>query len=924
MNNSNKINFWSIFLALIFLSGPTIVYSQLAGLENAMGISSLIKSEDEMLIEQSEVQDDDFQSSKKKQEKIDEEEKDREKSLKKPIDLSVRIQPKELNNDLERFGLSLFTDAPTTFAPATDIPIPSDYTIGPGDEIKVILYGKDSDIFEVEVTRDGEIYFPKIGPIVVAGLSFKEMKKTLKEIVEQQLVGAKVSISLGKLRSIKVFILGDAYEPGSYTVSALSTITNALFVSGGINTNGSLRNIQLKRKGKIVQDFDFYDLLLKGDTSGDSRLEPGDVIFIPPSSKLVGASGEFRRPALYELLEGEDFNDLVNIAGGLLPTADRDSGQIERILQGEGLTMLDIDLDIEVNSIDLMDGDIVYAYPVPNRMDKVVLVSSFFTRPGFYQWSQGMKIESIFNSYNDLLPETDLNYLLIKREDPKTKEYSAIQLDLEELFEDIEANSILLNNRDEIFLFSRKIIKEELTEEDILNIRIEELENQVMEAEDLTTANKPKPIKFEDNSVVDLEADQLKQQKKKYNGLDLDDKEKILVVKDDSILAIDPEKLASYQSQGFKEAQQSEEFIEQTSRRENLYQGNRTKLLEPFLAILQTQTKSNELANIVSISGNIFYPGDYPASDNMTVNHLIKAGGGFKQSTYLNEIEITRQVVREKDFDINRINISGKDLSTKLVAGDRLHVKGLTQEVKKVEIIGEVYFPGVYYLKDGETLTELINRAGGFKPNAFLNGALFQRESIKEAEVIRLMQAQKMLRKELIYASTTSNQVGVDTNNQDLTQLLTVLEDDVEPIGRLVLDLQSIVNNESEDLILEDSDKLIIPRKLQSVSVIGEIYVPTSHLFKSGNTVKDYISLSGGAKDMSADLDALYIIKADGSVQLASSQGFFRSGTDFIESGDTIVVPLKTNQFSNIKAASEISQIVYQIAISTAAIQSLK
>jgi len=881
MKNINKILFWKNSLIILLVSGPVIVNGQIAELEDAMAMGSLIKSEEDQLIDESEVEDPRDISLKKKEEDKEQELNNKNK-LEKPIDLSVRIQPKLLNNDLKKFGSDLFLDAPTTFAPATDIPIPGDYIIGPGDNIKIILYGKDSDIFTVEVTRSGEIYFPKIGPIVVAGLSFTEMKKIVEELIEQQLVGVQASINLGKLRSIKVFILGDAYQPGSYTVSALSTITNALFVSGGVNAYGSLRNIQLKRKGRTIQNFDLYDLLLNGDTSNDSRLEPGDVIFIPPSSKIVGASGEFKRPGLYELLNGEDFKDFIDIAGGLLPTADRNSGQIERILQNDGITMLDVDLAISDIAINLMDGDIVYAYPVLNKMDKVVLVSSFFSRPGFYQWTEGMKIDAIFNSYNELLPETDLNYVLIKREDPKTKEYTAIQVDLEELFANNKENSTLLNNRDEILLFNRRVVLDEVTEVTV------------------TEANK------------------------KYDGLILDNNDQILVVKEDTVLVVDDDKIDSYESQGFKEAKQTQEFIEQTSRRNALYEGNRLELLEPFLEELRLQAKFNQLANIVSISGRVFFPGDYPFTPNMSVEALVKAGGGFKETTYLSDIEITRQIAKDKDFNITRISLTEDNLSTKLIPGDKVHIKGLSQIEKQVEIDGEVYFPGSYYLKDGETLTELVQRAGGFKPDAFLRGAIFQRESIKAAEKERFIQASNMLRQELVFASSRASELG-DTNEEtDLTQLMLLIEDDVDPVGRLVLDLDKIFSNNLEDLILEDNDKLVIPRKLQSVSVMGEIYVPTSHLFQPGNTANEYIAFSGGTKE-SADLDNIYIIKADGSVQPVRSQSsFFRSKSDFIENGDTIVVPLKTDQFSNINAVSEITQILYQIAIATAAVQSLK
>lgn len=215
--------------------------------------------------------------------------------------LEIKQQKKTLKDDLELFGYDLFSGTPTTFAPATDIPIPSSYIVGPGDTVEVQLFGKENEQYDLVVSREGILNFPAIGPVAVAGLTFREMKQNLQQRIKEQMIGVKASISMGALRSIRIFVLGDAERPGSYTVSSLTTMTNALFVSGGVKTIGSLRNIQLKRNGKVISSLDLYDLLLKGDTSRDKRLQPGDVIFIPPVNKSAGIKGEVRRPAIYEL-----------------------------------------------------------------------------------------------------------------------------------------------------------------------------------------------------------------------------------------------------------------------------------------------------------------------------------------------------------------------------------------------------------------------------------------------------------------------------------------------------------------------------------------------------------------------------------------------------------------------------------------------
>ncbi|MDH3588093.1 MAG: polysaccharide export protein, partial [Gammaproteobacteria bacterium] len=232
---------------------------------------------------------------------------------------------------LERFGSSLFEGVPTTFAPATDIPVPTDYVIGPGDTVIVQLYGKENERYELAVTRDGQLSVPSIGPVSVTGLTFADMRSDLLTRIGEQMIGVEASITLGELRSIRVFVLGDAERPGSYTVSGLSTVTNALFVSGGINEQGSLRRIQLKRQGRVVQTLDLYRLLLHGDTRGDVRLQPGDAIFIPPIGKTVGVGGEIVRPAIYELRQEKTVDEVIALGGGLLPSAFPYAARVERI-----------------------------------------------------------------------------------------------------------------------------------------------------------------------------------------------------------------------------------------------------------------------------------------------------------------------------------------------------------------------------------------------------------------------------------------------------------------------------------------------------------------------------------------------------------------------------------------------------------------
>ncbi|TLY82601.1 MAG: polysaccharide export protein, partial [Gammaproteobacteria bacterium] len=201
-------------------------------------------------------------------------------------DLYVRVTKLPLNKvgptALKPFGYDLFDREISTFAPATNVPVPSDYIVGPGDQLEVQLYGKENDDFQLVVGRDGRVSFPELGPMSVAGQTFESVKTQLEARVRRQMIGVRASVTMADTRTIRVFVLGDAKQPGSYTISGLGTISSALFAAGGVKPVGSLRNIQLKRRGELVRRLDLYDMLIRGDASDDARLLPGDVIFVPP------------------------------------------------------------------------------------------------------------------------------------------------------------------------------------------------------------------------------------------------------------------------------------------------------------------------------------------------------------------------------------------------------------------------------------------------------------------------------------------------------------------------------------------------------------------------------------------------------------------------------------------------------------------
>jgi polysaccharide biosynthesis/export protein len=365
----------------------------------------------------------------------------------------VQLLPVE--PELKPFGYDLFTNVPTTFAPATDIPVPADYVVGPGDTIQLQLIGEGGGWYTLVVGREGEVNLPNLGPVAIAGMRFNEAKTLLEQRIGEQTIGMRANVSMGPLRSIQIFVLGEAVRPGSFTVSGLSTITNALFASGGVKPIGTLRNIELKRNGRIVGRLDLYDLLLNGDTKDDLRLLPGDAIFIPPVGTTVGATGEVRRPAIYELRDGETAADLIRLAGGLTAEADARTARIERIDAGRNRTFITLDLESPRDAaLQLRSGDFVQVDPIRESLEGAVRVTGYVHRPGGVQYRPGMRLTDVIRSLDELKPLADTHYVLIRRETGPNRQVSVASADLAEAFANpASAANVALQARDTVYVF---------------------------------------------------------------------------------------------------------------------------------------------------------------------------------------------------------------------------------------------------------------------------------------------------------------------------------------------------------------------------------------------------------------------------------------------------------------------------------------
>lgn len=728
--------------------------------------------------------------------------------------VSVRLLP--IEPELKPFGRDIFTASPKRLTPPTDIPVPPDYVVGPGDTVIVQMYGKDNAEHELMVTREGMLPFPGIGPIPVAGKKFSQVQKELQERARRQLIGARVSVSLGRLRTVRIFVLGEVERPGSYPVSGLATLTNALLASGGVKRHGSLRDVQLKRDGQIVARMDLYDLLLRGDNHADARVLAGDVIFVPPAGPTVGVGGRVRRPAIYEIKDEKTLADMLALAGGVLADADTGAIQIERITPARTRAVEGGDLaDPAVRDLAIRDGDTVRVYPIQKRLTETVTLEGHAVRTGPRPWRPGMRLTDVLPSLAALQPDADARYLLITR-----------------------------GNRAEgsIELYSADLLA-------------------ALAAPD-STAN------------VELRAD-------------------------DRIRLFD--------------------------RRED-----RATLLKPLLERARASTSPERPLREVTIEGAVHHPGRYPWSPAMRVTDLLKAAGGLTDQAYTLEAELTRRFTadgRSREQARQLIDLAtafkSDDKNVAIEPYDQLVVRRVPKwtEEGTVELAGEVRFPGRYPIARGERLSRVLQRAGGLTDYAYPKGAIFLRESVRQREQEYLERLTAQLERDLGVFATTGPELGVKkevaiAEGRALLQQMRA----AKATGRMVINVNALLDvREGYDIVVQPGDKLVIPQRPDEVTVLGEVHYPTSHLHVASHSRNEYIRLSGGVTER-GNKRAIYVVHADGSVSPPSR--WFANSVE-ISPGDTVIVPLKVDRVSNLKLFTDISTVLFQLAVTAAALDAI-
>lgn len=781
----------------------------------------------------------------------------------------------EDDDELKRFGLNIFDREISTFSPVDDIPVPENYALGPGDTVNVLLYGKEQDKLLLIVNRDGSLQFPRLGNINVAGFTFADLKAVVEDRVKKQFIGTSAVVSIGKLRSINVFLAGEVIAPGSYSVSGLSTVTQVLYAAGGVTEIGSMRNIQVKRQGQVVASFDLYDLLLRGDTTNDIRLLSGDTVFVPIMDSLVSVDGEIRRPALYETLPSESVGSLLQMAGGVSAQGYSRSASISRYASGEASrSRIQLNLEDEMDlAKSVFDGDFLEVGRIKEDIRSQIVLRGAVARPGGYAWQEGLRVSDLLPSIDDdLLSETDINTGLIVRRTGVGLEIEVLSLNLAAAISNPGSdNDFFLKEQDELLVFTLPYF----------NASYKGLNEAV--AGDVSAQAGEK-----DDSPPSMRDEMLGQE---FSG---------------------------------------EDFFTQLAMNKESEEGeieDRQDLIEEVVFRLQAQSKTPSETNVVAVAGDVRLPGTYPLLEGRNLSDLIELAGGFETSAYLDSAEVTRlSFEADGSADLRTIAIPlGKILDGSsefpLQARDQVQIRRIPNWSygDAVTITGAVVSPGDYPIAPGELLSSILSRSGGLSEVAFAEGAVLIKTSVKkrEQEQIRKL-VSAIQRNEVSRNRTRENEDGPVGGQRDIvgSDDLTALLLDESVGGRVVIDLPAILFGDVDaDITLQAGDTLYVPEFSNTISVIGEVREPGTFRFQEDRTVNDYIEYAAGASTRALTKE-VYIVRANGGVErLGGGRKLFKFESTRklgVRPGDTIVVPVNEDYQPTLTKYREVTTVVFQ------------
>lgn len=727
-----------------------------------------------------------------------------------------------LGRTLPIYGDSLFRQAPWTFAPLWETPVPSNYVLGPGDQLLIHIWGQVNFNSEVTVDRSGSIYLPQVGEIHVAGLPYSQLQQHLSDALSRVYKNFHLSAEMGKLRAIQIFVVGRARRPGTYTLSSLSTLVTAIFATGGPSVQGSLRDIEVRRDGKTIDHFDLYDLLLNGDKSKDIPLLSGDVIYIPPVGPQVAVGGSVRNPAIYELKGPTSVNEILRMAGGLAPTASVLNATLDRVDAHEHRSSIEISLKGTGLNTDLRDGDILWVRRLSPEFKNTVTLRGNVADPGRFTWHAGMKL-------SDILP-----------------------------------NSQSLITRD---YWERR---------NRLGIPGPEFQPEYSQNPDFY------------------------QQSTQGGGLQ--------------------GVLSSPEGPGASSGSNPNTGI----------------------AAAVSQMHSRTGGNGSGASGSVSAFGQLPPPNPpLSVAMPVPAiDWSYAVIERMNPKTLANTLIPFNLGELVLDHNGSQDLA--LEPGDVVTIFSQadiqvpqSQQTKYVRLEGEFTHAGIYSVKPGETLRELVNQAGGLTSNAYLFGSNFTRKSTQVVQQARLNDYVSQLELDIDRSTIATTSASLNPMDEAsarseaaASRNLVAKFKTIKATGRIVLDIPPGATGAASlpNLPLQNGDAFVVPSRPDTVNVVGAVYDQNAFLYEPGGKVKTYLHLAGGAS-RNADGKHAFIIRADGSVVSRSSRsGIFGNSFDStpIYPGDTVVVPEKVPKLSTLRNINNLSQIFSQLALGAAAIAVLR
>jgi len=799
---------------------------------------------------------------------------------------------------LRRFGEDIFTNSISNldYFPM-DMPATPDYVIGPGDGLNIELWGPISQRLQRVVDREGRVALPQVGAVPVAGKSLEQVQGYIQNELRREFLDIHADVSLSRLHTIRVYVVGDVMNPGAYDISALSTPLNALYAAGGPSRRGSLRIGRHYRGKQLVQEVDLYDLILHGVRDDIKSFQSGDTLLVPPQGPSVTIEGMVRRPAIYEIGADDSLLNMLNTAGGVLPTGTYRRIEIERTDAHRGHTTLKLEVpddDTHANqtleNFKIQDEDVVRIAPIlPYSMRSVYLDGHVFN-PGKYAFTEGMSLTDAIKAGGNLLPEAFMAHAEVIRLSQPDFRPIVVAVDLGKALAGDASQDLKLRPFDTVRIFSR--------------FDFEDRPVFVVSGE----VRHPGPI----NSSGDIHlVDAI------YLAGGLTPEAGVsgaqIVRHDHGITNVFSVNLSDALS-GNAEA---------------------NVLLRPRDQLLIHRALTNFDPPSITVGGEVMNPGRFPLASGLTLMQAIQLAGGMKRSAVSDRVDVTRydyksgvKVEGERlTVDLKQISVDpSKDFV--LRDGDTIavqQVKGFKDIGATVTLQGEVGAPSTYGIQDGERLSSLLKRAGGFTANAYPEGIFIQRAELRDIEERNRLE---LIRRYELQAANIKPKQGAEPADLENARAGVAMQErqiidglkSQRILGRLVVHINGNIKNWANtpnDVQLRKDDFVIIPKRPNFVVVTGQVYAASALAYVPGRNAKWYLQNSGGVTEVARTKSA-FIVRADGSV-LGHDTGMFGGSVldTAMKPGDTLVVPEKLiGSPPALKALSDVAQVISAAVLS--------